>query len=158
MHHDLKTENVVLTSNNQIQLIDFGLAKIFDEGGNLASPYAGTPYYMSPEIIQGNKYSFPSEIWSFGIIVYELMTFKRPFDSNRKEVLITQICFQEPPVITLNYSPDLINVVKSMLIKDPFMRAKLKSIIKHPTLWNFHEEEDIEQKKIAEKLQTEIKN
>jgi NIMA (never in mitosis gene a)-related kinase len=139
MHRDLKPENIILSPNYEVKLIDFGVAKILQEGVNSLTTYAESPNYMSSEIVQGNKYSFASDIRSLGVIVYELMTFKRPFDDQNLIEMSKKICSQEPPAITLNYSVELIEVVRSMLSKNPVMRCKLKTLIKHPTLWNFQQ-------------------
>jgi NIMA (never in mitosis gene a)-related kinase len=166
MHRDLKPENIILTPNDQIKLIDFGVARIFDQDANLASTYAGTPFYMSPELLtQGKKYSFASDNWSLGIIVYELMTFKRPFEGTTLDELKSKILYEDPPAITFKYSGDLINVVKHLLSKEPFTRISLRKLIKHPSLWveknqnqkiERLEQELVDQKEINQKQQVEI--
>jgi NIMA (never in mitosis gene a)-related kinase len=168
IHRDLKPENIIISPNDQIKLIDFGVAKVFQKDSNVASTIAGTYNYMSPELVQGNKYSFGSDVWSLGIIIYEMMTFKRPFDDDNNIEMIKKICTNDIPPIAINYSTELINVVKLMLNKDQFTRIKLKTLLKHPTLWNFEKVEDpiftikkleneLNQQKIMnEKLQNEI--
>jgi serine/threonine protein kinase len=166
MHRDLKLENIILTSNNQIKFIDFGVSKVLKDGASLASTFAGTPHCMAPEIIKGSKYSFPCDIWNLGIIIYELLTFKKPFISKTQLDLNNEICTQDPPAITVKYTHDLIDIVKAMLLKNPFTRIKLTKIVKHPTLWNFQEDanekveslerELKEQKDLVENLQKEI--
>jgi NIMA (never in mitosis gene a)-related kinase len=166
MHRDLKSENIILTPNNQIKLIDFGVAKVLKDDATLASTLAGTPCCMAPEIINGKQYSFPCDIWSLGIIIYELLTFKKPFLSKNQPDLKKQICCEFIPEISSNYSSDLIGMVQAMLMKDPFTRIKLNKILKHPTLWNLKEDltkkvgllerELKEQKDLVEKLHKEI--
>jgi serine/threonine protein kinase len=141
MHRDLKPENIIITPDNQVKLIDFGVAKVLQEGASVVSTYAGSPNYMSPELIQGKKYSFSSDVWSLGIIIYEMMTFKRPFDDQNQLEMNKKICFQDLPPITLNYSVELIEVVKYLLSKNPVVRMKLKTLITHLTLWDFDKHE-----------------
>jgi serine/threonine protein kinase len=96
---------------------------------------------MSPELIKGEKYSFATDVWSFGVIMYELMYFKRPFEHQNQLELFNKIC-NEDPQFALSYSTEFINIVKSMLSKDPFMRTSLKKILKHPILINFEDNKD----------------
>jgi NIMA (never in mitosis gene a)-related kinase len=155
MHRDLKPENIILTPKDQIKLIDFGVAKVLDQAFNLASTFAGTPNYMSPELVQGNKYSFASEVWAIGIILYELMTFKRPFDATNLNELQKKILFEDPPPIPIQYSIDLIDAIKYLLLKNPFTRISLKKLIKHPTLWILKAPEETE-KKTIERLERDL--
>jgi NIMA (never in mitosis gene a)-related kinase len=152
LHRDLKPENIILGPNNKIKLLDFGVAKIMDSSTSYASTYAGTPKYMSPEILQGEKYSYSSDVWSMGVIVYELMTVQLPFTISK---------FDERPLsITRNYSPILIKIMNNMLEKDQYVRILLKTILKHPTLWNAEKndfDDNIEQlKKIINEKNKEI--
>jgi serine/threonine protein kinase len=62
MHRDLKPENIIILPNNQIKLIDFGVAKVFEEEVKDASTFTGTQSYMNPELIRGKWYSFANDI------------------------------------------------------------------------------------------------
>ena len=79
IHRDLKPQNIFLTEDNQIRLGDFGVSKILkstaDKG---AFTIIGTYYYMSPELISGKEYSYSCDIWSLGMILYELCLLKNP--------------------------------------------------------------------------------
>lgn len=81
MCRDLKSEIIIITPKNQIKLIHFWISKIFNEEGNLASTDAGISNHMSPELVQRNLYSFANDIWSLGIIVYELISFRPHIDN-----------------------------------------------------------------------------
>lgn len=169
IHRDLKPENIILNTTGDIKLIDFGFARVFGENSNLASTFAGTHNYMSPEIIQGKKYSYASDIWSLGVILYELITLKRPFDNRNSIELLKSICSEEPPNITGNYSHELLIILQAMLFKDPFSRIELTKIIKHPMLESFNlntstlneqltklEQELTHQTNLTEKLENQI--
>jgi len=92
MHRDLKPENILLTDEkekNFVKVTDFGLAR-FIRTGSLSASTAGTPIYMAPEVWQG-KYTKKSDIWSIGVILYEMLTGAPPFladslDSLRKKI------------------------------------------------------------------------
>ncbi|KAK2196867.1 bifunctional Protein kinase domain/Protein kinase [Babesia duncani] len=92
LHRDLKSLNVLIDSDKRIRLCDFGVSKALGKTAGFADTMIGTPYYFSPELIkvclkfpnrcmsQGQRYSWPSDIWALGCIVYELATFRTPFD------------------------------------------------------------------------------
>ena len=70
LHRDLKSANVFLTSNKYVKIGDFGISKVLDSTS--AKTFVGTPYYLSPEIIKSLPYSFKSDIWSLGVLLYEM--------------------------------------------------------------------------------------
>ncbi|XP_060037244.1 serine/threonine-protein kinase Nek9 isoform X1 [Erinaceus europaeus] len=85
LHRDIKTLNIFLTKANLIKLGDYGLAKKLNSEYSMAETLVGTPYYMSPELCQGVKYSFKSDIWAVGCVIFELLTLKRTFDATNPE-------------------------------------------------------------------------
>ncbi|KAL8428698.1 hypothetical protein ACSSS7_007042 [Eimeria intestinalis] len=76
---DLKPQNLFLNARGDLLIGDFGIAKILDSTNSCAKTTIGTPYYFSPELCQQNHYSFPSDVWSLGCIVYELCALAVPF-------------------------------------------------------------------------------
>lgn len=72
IHRDLKSQNIFLTSKGEVKLGDFGIAKVLSHTRDIAKTMVGTPYYISPEIINSAPYSFKTDIWSLGVILYEL--------------------------------------------------------------------------------------
>lgn len=72
-----------LTDHNVVKLGDFGIARqLYHQNEYLATSVVGTPYSMSPEVCENKPYSFPSDIWALGVIAYEMMALRAPFDSN----------------------------------------------------------------------------
>jgi serine/threonine-protein kinase len=108
VHRDLKPENVFIVRNEDdevVKVLDFGVAKV--ETASLGpkgtrtrtGSLLGTPYYMSPEQAQGNKtIDHRSDLWALGVIVFECMTGKRPFESEGLGDLVLQICVRELPM------------------------------------------------------------
>ena len=71
LHRDLKTQNIFITKN-LVKLGDFGIAKVMEGSMSAASTVIGTPYYMSPEVCQNQPYSYKSDVWALGCILYEM--------------------------------------------------------------------------------------
>jgi NIMA (never in mitosis gene a)-related kinase 1/4/5 len=76
LHRDLKCANIFLTKKGIVKLGDFGIAKVLRSTGDLAVTQIGTPYFMSPEILENKRYNSKTDIWSLGCVVYELMRLK----------------------------------------------------------------------------------
>lgn len=76
LHRDLKPENVFIASDDTIKLGDFGLSRVVDD---TASTICGTPAYMAPEIVVNKLYDEKADVWSLGVILYELITLDKPY-------------------------------------------------------------------------------
>ena len=79
IHRDLKPANIFLSSDKKLKIGDFGVAKGLDKTSGLASTKAGTNLYMAPEIHGGDKYNTMADVWSLGVVIFEIITYKRPF-------------------------------------------------------------------------------
>ena len=86
MHRDLKPENILLTKTKgfEIKIADFGFATRIPKGG-YETLTCGSPYYMAPEIISGEKYRFEPDIWSIGVITYFLLCGNFPFNGKNSD-------------------------------------------------------------------------
>jgi len=98
VHRDIKPQNILLDKNNIIHITDFGIAKIFSTTDiTVTGSTVGTPEYMSPEQAQGKKIDAQSDIYSLGIVMYEMLTRKPPFVANNSmAVAYKQV--HEPPM------------------------------------------------------------
>ena len=90
LHRDLKTKNIFLTKNLNIKIGDLGIAKILKEK-NHTNTLIGTPFYLSPEICEEKPYNEKSDIWALGCILYELITFKHPYNATNQAALLLKI-------------------------------------------------------------------
>ncbi|XP_060117388.1 serine/threonine-protein kinase Nek9 isoform X1 [Heteronotia binoei] len=136
LHRDIKTLNIFLTKANLIKLGDYGLAKKLNSEYSMAETLVGTPYYMSPELCQGVKYNFKSDIWAVGCVAFELLTLKRTFDATNPLNLCVKIV-QGNRAIEVDssvYSLDLIQMVHSCLDQDPEKRPAADELLDCPLL------------------------
>jgi len=101
IHRDIKPANIMLTDKDQAKVMDFGIAKK-DTGDDLTKPETimGTITYMSPEQAQGKKADHRTDIWSFGIVFYEILTGKTPFKGGHEQATLYSILNEEPEPIT----------------------------------------------------------
>ena len=101
VHRDIKSSNVMLTPRGQVKVMDFGLAKLKGSAETTgAGTTAGTAAYMSPEQAQGEKVDHRSDIFSFGALLYELMTGRLPFQGEHQAAVIYSVLSEDPEPIT----------------------------------------------------------
>jgi serine/threonine protein kinase len=123
VHRDVKAENIMVNTKNQIKVMDFGLAKL---KGSLkltrASSTVGTLAYMAPEQIQGQDVDQRSDIFSFGVVLFEMLTGKLPFRGEHEAAMMYSIMNEEPESAQ-HYKPELsaevLHVLGRALEKDP---------------------------------------
>ncbi|KAH8119449.1 Pkinase-domain-containing protein [Phellopilus nigrolimitatus] len=131
LHRDLKPENVFLSGGNMVKLGDFGLSKALGQT-SFANTYVGTPYYMSPELIQEKSYDTKSDIWSLGCLIYELCALKPPFhEAQTHSELSMLIRNGRIPPLPKGYSHSLGQLIKAMLNLNPAMRPSAQQLLQH---------------------------
>jgi serine/threonine protein kinase len=116
IHRDIKPSNIMITSRGQAKVMDFGLARLVDGASEseaktqslLTTPgtILGTVPYMSPEQVKGEKVDVRTDIFSFGVVLYEMLTGHQPFTSRSTAETISAILNEEPPTLS-RYAPDL---------------------------------------------------
>ena len=98
IHRDIKPENIMLTHDGKVKIMDFGIAKLKSSSGlTRTGTSLGTLSYMSPEQAQGEAADQRSDIWSLGVVLYELLTADLPFKSEHEAGLFVLIVNEDPP-------------------------------------------------------------
>jgi serine/threonine protein kinase len=125
IHRDIKPSNIMLTIDNDVRIIDFGIAIVSDSDVSRIEGIAGSPSYMSPEQVQSEELTSRSDLYSLGAVMYELLTGFRPFRADNLSKLLHQIVFATPPPIHTHRDDlplQLEEVVAQLMLKDPEKR------------------------------------
>jgi tetratricopeptide (TPR) repeat protein len=119
LHRDIKPANILLTPQNDVKLTDFGIAAVITEVQSAAAEIIiGTPLYMSPEQSEGKPCSPASDVYSLGVVIYEMLTGKPPFTAGN---IAYHHIHTEPPAME-NVPPDISRIVMKSLEKNPTAR------------------------------------
>ncbi|HRP07399.1 MAG TPA: serine/threonine-protein kinase [Gemmatimonadales bacterium] len=138
VHRDIKPENILLTSHGA-RIVDFGIARAVRGEPTLTGSMAGTAAYMSPEQTRGSGIDHRTDIWSLGVVMYEMLTGERPFAAQAGDALVYSIR-NDPAVPVSGLVPDLPaslgRTIERCLAKDPAKRyqsaLELKQALSHP--------------------------
>ena len=132
IHRDIKPENILIGSDNKIKLCDFGWAKELTLENR--STFCGTIEYMAPEIVGSENYDYSVDIWSLGILLYELLYGHSPFKANNTKNVILNIKTHELTYDDNNkkISNSCKDLIQKLLDGNPQKRLKIKDILEHP--------------------------
>ena len=129
LHRDLKAANVFMFSNSYLKLGDFGVSKVLKTDQALASTQVGTPYYVAPEVWRNKPYNNKCDMWSLGCLLYELCTYRPPFEAGSMEALARTILRGKYEQIPAMYSKGLRDCVARLLVVEPARRASVQEIL-----------------------------
>jgi len=114
LHRDVKPDNILVSSQvGEAKLSDFGISKELEATLNMCNTFVGTLSYMSPERMDGKQYSFSSDIWSIGMVVYEMTTGINPYPENNPLELHEHIMSRPSPSLAgvPKLSPEIVDFV-----------------------------------------------
>ena len=125
IHRDIKPANIILTTDGKVKITDFGIAKVASSNLTTTGQFLGTPNYMSPEQVSGAPVDGRSDIFSLGVVLYELLTSRKPFQGDNLTAISYKIVhedFTPPGDLTPEVPPEFNPIVARAMSKDPWNR------------------------------------
>ena len=133
MHRDLKSANIFLVKDKyQCKIGDMNVSKVIKEKELLTQ--TGTPYYASPEVWRDEPYSYKSDLWSIGCVIYELCNLRPPFKGKDLDELFLNVCKGKPERIYNTYSDDLWKMILMLLQVDVDKRCDCDTFLNSPLI------------------------
>jgi serine/threonine protein kinase len=132
LHRDIKTQNIFVAKNGILKLGDFGISRTLESRDAKAGTSCGTPLFMPPEVCLGKPYDYKADVWAVGVILYELITLRKPFESETINGVLQQIvkCAFEP--LPEKTDPNLKMLVVALLNKDYLKRPTIFEVASIP--------------------------
>jgi len=130
--------NILLTEGgDNVKLADFGLAvSTIDLDIDESTAEAGTPSYTAPEMIERKPYSYPTDCWSFGVVLYQLLTLERPFNGSSTADLVKAVLTKEPHSLPAHYSEEIKLICKELLRKNPDERLTMDELLSESIIFS----------------------
>lgn len=122
MHRDIKSSNIMLLYNGRVKLLDFGIARFANDSTlTQIGSMVGSPSYMAPELLTGGKASPASDIWALGVLLFEMLSCRLPFEADSLPRVMYRVAHDDPDSLP-NASPEVAAVLRQSLSKSPAER------------------------------------
>ncbi|RDX89386.1 Serine/threonine-protein kinase TIO, partial [Mucuna pruriens] len=131
IHRDMKPQNILIGAGSVVKLCDFGFARAMSTNTVVLRSIKGTPLYMAPELVREQPYTHTVDLWSLGVILYELFVGQPPFYTNSVYALIRHIV-KDPVKYPDRMSPNFKSFLKGLLNKAPESRLTWPALLEHP--------------------------
>jgi hypothetical protein len=125
VHRDVKPTNLIVSPDDVLKILDFGIARMADASVTLTGAVIGTPSYMSPEQVQAKPIDHRSDIFAVGLVLYELVSYRKAFPGKNQVQILEDVVHRDPPPLTDmagTVDPGLISIVNRSLQKQPERR------------------------------------
>ncbi|XP_011611526.1 protein kinase C theta type [Takifugu rubripes] len=148
IYRDLKLDNILLDSDGHIKIADFGMCKENMQDESQTSTFCGTPDYIAPEILLGQKYNSSVDWWSFGVLLYEMLTGQSPFHGHNEEALFQSIRTDNPSYPSW-LSKDAEDILKKLFVREPEERLGVKGSIREHRFFSATDWNALEQRQVT---------
>ncbi|XP_058183340.1 phosphoenolpyruvate carboxylase kinase 1-like [Rhododendron vialii] len=138
-HRDIKPDNILFDSHNELKLADFGSADMFREGAAPMSGVVGTPYYVAPEVLSGGDYNEKVDVWSAGVVLYVMLSGFVPFCGETAEETFEAVVrgnLRFPTRVFRAVSNEAKDLLRKMICKDASRRLSAEQVLRHPWIIN----------------------
>lgn len=157
IHRDIKSANLLIDEDGRVLISDFGTAKIVNMETSTMT-VVGTMLYVAPEVLNNEEYSFPIDVFSLGVVFYEMITGKNPFMGDRGPKMASLLRAEYPPIPPeLGYSPELMDIIHSCLALNPALRPTPASFLASPWVARMRRADE-EKVQLKRELQEELQH